>query len=79
MNGFSCLMLVFGFLILIAGFYLYTFNSKDKKHSFASVLLWKVPDINTLSDDEIRKAGKWTMIISVIPLLLALVIMFFDI
>ena len=78
MNGFSCLMLAFSILILIAGIYLFTFNSKDKKHSFASVLLWKVPDITTLSNDDIRKAGKWTMIVSIIPLILALVGLFLD-
>lgn len=77
MYGFSCLMLVFGILILIAGIYLYTFKAKDKKHSFASVLLWKVPDITKLSNAEIKKAGKWTMIISIIPFALAIIGLFY--
>lgn len=73
MNGFSCLMLIFGILLLIAGVYLCTFNGKGKKHSLASVLLWKVHDITTLSNNEIRKTGKWTMVASVIPLIMALI------
>ena len=79
MNGFSCLMLIFAILILIAGIYLYTFNGKDKKHSLAAVLLWKVPDITTLSNSEIRKVGKWVMIASVAPLILSIIGLFLEI
>ncbi|MBR3162392.1 MAG: hypothetical protein IKF19_06655 [Bacilli bacterium] len=72
MNGFSCLMLIFSFLIFIAGLYLYTGHKNE-------VLLWKVPDIKKFTKEETKNVGKWTIIASIIPLILAIIGLFLDI
>lgn len=65
MSGFSILMIIFGFLIFLAGLYLYTGHKSE-------LLLWKVPDIKKFTKEETINVGKWTMISSIIPFLLAL-------
>ncbi len=66
MYGFSILMLIFGILIFLAGLWLFTGHKNE-------VLLWKVPDIKKFTIEETKNVGKWTMIVSLIPLLLALI------
>lgn len=76
MSGLTCFMGIFGILILLAGFYLYTFKKKNAKNTLADVLLWRVPDINKMTNKEIKNVGKWTMIVSIIPFILAIVGLF---
>lgn len=66
MNGFSIIMFIFAGLIMIAGIVLYT-GHKDQ------VLLWKVHDIEKFPMSKVKEVGKWTMISSLIPLLLAII------
>ena len=72
MNGFSCLMFIFAFLIFIAGIYLYTGHKNE-------LLLWKVHDIKKFTIEETKNVGKWTMISSLVPLILAIIGLFLGI
>lgn len=65
MYGFSILMIIFGILIFLAGLYLFTGHKNE-------VLLWKVPDIKKFTIEETKNVGKWTMIVSIIPFVLAI-------
>ena len=65
MYGFSILMTIFGVLIFLCGVYIYTGHRNE-------VLLWKVYDVKKLTNEELKKIGKWTMLSSLVPLLLAL-------
>lgn len=68
MNGFSILMFIFGIVILLTGIYMF------KGHRI-EMLSWKAPYKN-LNKKEWQNIGKWTMISSIIPLLLALMGLF---
>ncbi|MEE3343385.1 MAG: hypothetical protein VZS44_04790 [Bacilli bacterium] len=72
MNGFSCLMLIFSFLIFIAGLYLFTGHKNE-------LLLWKVHDIKKFTKEETKNVGKWTMITSIIPFIIAIIGLIFNI
>ncbi|MBR6948569.1 MAG: hypothetical protein IKH54_00110 [Bacilli bacterium] len=72
MNGFSVLFFIFGIMILIAGIVLYT-GHKDE------VLLWKVYDVKKLPQSELKNIGKWTMISSIIPFIIAIIGVIFKI
>ena len=72
MNGFSILFFIFGIMILVAGLILYT-GHKDE------VLLWKVYDVKNLSKSELKNIGKWTMISSLIPFMIAIIGVLFNI
>lgn len=65
MYGFSILMIVFAILIFLCGLYLFTGHKNE-------VLLWKVHDIKKFTIKETKNVGKWTMISSVIPFILAI-------
>ena len=69
MNGFSILMLIFGILIILAGFY--------KGHN-NEILLWKGYKKNR-SKEELKVIGKWTMISGIIPIILSIIGIIFDI
>ena len=71
MNGFSIFMIIFGVLILLAGLYLYTGHKNE-------VLLWKVHDIKNFPMKEVKRVGKWTMISSIIPFILAILGIIFN-
>ena len=72
MNGFSCLMFIFGLLIFLAGLYLFTGHKNE-------LLLWKVPDIKKFTMSEVKNVGKWTMIVSIVPIIIAIIALFLDI
>ena len=72
MNGFSILFFIFGIMILVAGLILYT-GHKDE------VLLWKVYDVKNLPKSELKNIGKWTMISSLIPFIIAIIGAIFNI
>ena len=65
MSGFSILMIIFGVLIFLCGLYLFTGHKSE-------LLLWKVHDIKNFTIKETKNVGKWTMIASLIPFILAL-------
>lgn len=71
MNGFSIFMFIFGILIFIAGVYVYTGHNNE-------LLLWKGYNKNR-TKEELKVIGKWVMIISLIPLILAILGTIFDI
>ena len=70
-KGFSLIMLVFGVLILLAGIYIF------KGHN-SKILLWKGYNENTTKSD-LKIIGKWTMITSIIPFILSIIGLIFDI
>ena len=72
MNGFSIFMLIFSVLIFLAGLYLYTGHKNE-------VLLWKVHDIKKFTIEQTKNVGKWTMIASIVPLIIAVLGLFLDI
>ncbi len=72
MNGLSILMFIFGALIFLAGLYLYTGHKNE-------VLLWKVPDIRKITKEEVKNVGKWTMISSLVPIIIGIIGLFLDI
>ena len=72
MNGFSILMFIFGFFVFLAGIYLYTGHKNE-------VLLWKVHDIKKFTIEQTKNVGKWTMIASIVPLIIAVLGLFLDI
>lgn len=71
MNGFSILMFLFGFCIFLAGLYLFTGHKSE-------LLLWKVHDIKKFPMSEVKNVGKWTMICSLIPVLIGILAWIFS-
>lgn len=69
MNGLSILMFIFAFLIFIAGLWIYTGHRSE-------LLLWKADFYKTATDEQIKAVGKWTMIVSIIPIIIALIALF---
>ncbi|MBQ6546610.1 MAG: hypothetical protein IJL74_01260 [Bacilli bacterium] len=65
MNGFSILMFIFSFLIFLCGIYLFTGHKNE-------ILLWKVHDIKNFTIEQTKNVGKWTMIASLVPLVLGI-------
>ena len=64
MNGFSILMLVFGVVILLVGFYMY--SGKELK-----IISWKAA-FKGFNKNGWKNVGKWTMIVSILPFILAI-------
>ena len=74
MNGLAVLMLIFGVLIVLCGLWLYTGHNGD----FTRLLLWKSHKEN-FSKEELRFIGKWTILSSLNPFIIAVVSIIFDI
>ena len=72
MNGFSILMIVFGVLIFLAGLYLYSGHKSE-------LLLWKNHNVKEMPMSDVKKVGKWTMIASLVPIIIALFVYLFNI
>ena len=70
MNGFSCLMFIFAAAIILAGLYIY------KGHN-SKILLWRGYDKNA-SKEQLKNIGKWTMITSIIPVILGIIGLFLE-
>ena len=70
MLGFCVLMFVFALLLLLAGLYMFTGHK-------LKLVLWRVPYKN-LNKEEWKKVGKWTMIFSILPLLIAILVFIFE-
>lgn len=64
-------MFIFSFSILIVGLYMYWGHKLD--------ILTMRAAYQNLTKDEWKNIGKWTMISSIIPLILAIVGLFLDI
>lgn len=72
MNGLSVLMFIFSFLILLAGIYIYTGHRSE-------LLLWRTYHVDRLTINELRNIGKWTMITSIIPLIVGIIGFFIEV
>lgn len=64
MNGFSVLMFILSIGVFLSGLYLFTGHNSE-------LLLWKTYRKNT-PKEEIINVGKWTMISSLVPLVLGI-------
>lgn len=71
MNGFSILMFIFGIAVLLVGLYMFTGHK-------IGMIAWRVPFKNVNKEGWIN-IGKWTMITSSIPFILAIIGLFLDI
>lgn len=69
MNGLACLMFIFSVGIFLAGAYL----STGRKGELTELLIWKNPQANKMTKAEIKNVGKWTMICSIIPFVIAVI------
>ena len=74
MNGFSILMFIFGFLIILCGLYLLRGRNGD----FTQLLLWRSHKKH-YPKEELRNIGKWTIIAGLIPIILGIIGLFLDI
>lgn len=70
MYGFSILMFIFGFCIFLAGMYLYTGHNSE-------LLLWRTYRKDT-PKSELKNIGKWTIISSLIPIVLGILGLIFN-
>ena len=68
MNNISILMFIFGFCVLLVGFYMY------KGHKL-NALSWRAP-YQHLSKNEWKNIGKWTMISSLFIFLIGIICLF---
>ena len=64
MGGFSILMLIFGAAILLTGLYMYTGHK-------LGIMTYRAAFRN-LTISEWKNIGKWTMVSSLIPIILAI-------
>ncbi len=71
MNGFTILMFILGFFVFLAGLYLYTGHKNE-------VLLWKIPDIKKVTKEEVKNIGKWTIISSIIIIVIGILGLFIE-
>ncbi len=72
MNGVSILMFALGLGTFLAGLWLFTGHKSE-------ILLWKNPDASKLSMKEVKDVGKWTMIASAVPVVIAIIFLFIEI
>lgn len=72
MNGLSILMFIFSLGIFLAGLWVFTGHRSE-------LLLWKANFYKTATDDQIKSVGKWTMISSLIPLIIGILALIFGI
>ena len=70
MNGFSILMFIFGGCLLLVG--LYMLNG----HQIG--ILTGRPAFRNLTKDEWKNIGKWTMIVAILPIILAILGLLFN-
>ena len=71
MTSFSILMVIFGICVFFVGLYAF------RGHKI-QLLSWKTAYKN-LTKSEWKNIGKWTMIVSIIPFILAIIGFFLDI
>ena len=71
MNGLTILMFIFAFLIFLAGLYIYTGHNSE-------LLIWKGYKKNA-TKEELRNIGKWTMLTSILPIIVGIIGIFMDV
>ena len=71
MNGLACLMFIFSICIFAAGTYLHT----GRKGDLTELLIWKNPHANKMTKSEIKNVGKWTMISSIVPFVITVIVL----
>ncbi len=71
MSGFSIFMFIFGFLIIIAGLYIYMGHNSE-------LLIWKGYNKNA-TKEELKNIGKWTIIVGLVPIIVGIIGIFIDI
>ena len=70
MNGFSILMLIYGICILLVGLFMHGGNE-------LKIISWKAA-FKGLNKSGWKNVGKWTMIVSLIPFILAILGIIFN-
>lgn len=70
MNGLSILMFIFAICIFLTGLYMFTGHKLS--------IMWQAT-FKHLTIDEWKNVGKWTMISSLIPLIIAVLRVLFNI
>lgn len=70
MSGFSILMIIFGICTFLTGLYMFSGHKLE-------MLSWKAAYKN-LNKNQWKNLGKWTMIVTVIPIILAILGIIFD-
>ena len=71
MNGFSVIMFIFSFCVLIVGFYMFTGHELGIMTNRAA--------FKNLNKKEWKNIGKWTMISSIVIFAIAILGLFLDI
>ena len=71
MSGFSVLMFALGLGVFLCGLYLFTGHKSE-------LLLWKNPQASKMSKEEVRNVGKWTMIASVLIIIIGVIGLFLE-
>ena len=66
MNGISILMFALGIGVFLAGLWLFTGHKSE-------LLLWKNPQAKKMPMAEVKNVGKWTMIASAVPVVIAII------
>jgi membrane protein YqaA with SNARE-associated domain len=72
MSGVSVLMFALALGMFLAGIYLATGHKSE-------ILLWKNPQASKMTDKEVRNVGKWTLIATIIPIIIGLVCLFIEV
>lgn len=70
MNGFATLMFIFGLCIILVGLYMFTGHRLG--------ILTERPAFKNLKKEDWQNIGKWTMIVSIIPIILAILGLLFN-
>ena len=60
-------LFIFGFLVFLAGLYLFTGHKNE-------ILLWKVHQIDKFTIEETKNVGKWTIISSLVIMLIGIIL-----
>lgn len=71
MNGLTILMFIFAFLIILAGLYIYTGHNSE-------LLIWRGYNKNA-SKEELKNIGKWTMLSSIVPIIVGIIGIFIEV
>ncbi len=72
MNGFSVLMMIFAVCIFLVGLYMFAGSGHELK-----IISWKAA-YKGLTKSGWKNVGKWTMISSIIPFILAILGIIFN-
>ena len=72
MNGLTILMFIFALGIFLCGLYLFTGHKSE-------LLLWKNHNVKDMSLEEVKNVGKWTMISSIIPIIIGIIGFFIEV